>query len=314
MTHLHFLDNIEQPARQRSAVAIGVFDGVHRGHQEILRRTVEKARAINATPLALTFDIHPEDLVAPSRAPGYICSLEQRGELIKSLGGGIDSLVVVRFSREFAGLSPREFTESVLCERLAAEHILVGEDFHYGRARSGDLTTLRDDGQRLGFGVSVVPAVVDHGARISSTRIRDLIAVGDIDAAEQLLGHSVAIRGQVVHGKQLGRTLGFPTANLKPDNPRQIIPADGVYSAYTQLMDGRVIPSAVSIGTNPTTDTDGLRKVEANLLDGFDEQLYGQQITIVFVCRLRASLHFSSLEELIRQMKLDVIEARAMLD
>ena len=313
MTQLHFLDNIEVAAWQRSAVAIGVFDGVHRGHQEILRRTVAEARTAGATPLALTFDIHPEELVAPSRAPGYICSLEQRADWIRRLGGGIDALVVVKFTREFAGMSPGEFTETVLRDRLAAEHVLVGEDFHYGRARAGNLTTLREDGLRMGFGVTVAPAVTYDGVRISSTRIRDAIAEGAVDAAERLLGHPVAIRGQVVYGKQLGRTLGFPTANLNPENLRQVIPADGVYAAYTELADGRVVRSAVSVGTNPTTDTDGLRKIEANLLDGFSEQLYGQQITVVFARRLRGSLRFSSLDELVRQMRLDVAEARAML-
>lgn len=313
MTQLQYLDDVVYAPSMKTAVAIGVFDGVHRGHQEILTRTVTAAHAAHAVPIALTFDIHPEDLVAPSRAPGYVCTLEQRRELIQQVAPGIESIVVVRFTREFASLSPHLFTSSVLSDRLRARHVLVGEDFHYGHARSGTLEMLAEDGMALGYGVTVVPAVQEDGHRISSTRIRSLIAGGEIDAAANLLGHPFSIRGVVVTGKKLGRTLGFPTANLQPDNPRQVAPANGVYAAYAELADGRGVPAAVSVGTNPTTDHDGLRKIEAFLLGGFNEDLYGQSLTLRFVRRLREERKFDSLDSLVAQMNKDVAEAAAIL-
>lgn len=310
---LQYLDDIAPFTGARTTVAIGVFDGVHRGHQEILRQAVAAAKPINAVPIALTFDIHPEELVAPGRAPGYVCSLEQRAELICSTVPGIETVIVIRFTPEFASQSAENFTTQVLSGKLNAAQVLVGEDFRYGHARSGDRHTLKRDGERLGFDVTIVHPVQEDGVRISSTRVRDLIALGEVEAAARLLGHDVAIRGVVVTGKQLGRTIGFPTANLRPDQVKQVVPANGVYAAFAELPDGRMEPAAVSVGTNPTTDTDGLRKVEAFLLNDFHEDLYDTQLTLHFVHRLRDEHRFDDLDALIIQMNADVTLAKSLL-
>ena len=281
MNVIHGLEAITTPFA-RTAVAIGVFDGVHRGHQEILHQTVREARSQGYMPVALTFDIHPSELFAPDSAPPYIASLSQRAELIDAYGGGIEAVVIVRFDRAFAGLSPQAFVADVLEGQLDARHVLVGADFCYGKGRAGTVTTLLGAGAQNGFAVTVVPPFLLHQERISSTQIRRLVGEGRLTEAVDLLGHPFIVQGIVGHGKQLGRTLGYPTANLVPTQPRQLLPGNGVYAAFARLADGRRVRAAVSVGTNPTTDSDGARKVEAFLMDGFSEDLYGQSLALEF--------------------------------
>ena len=295
-----------------TVVAIGVFDGVHRGHQEILRQTVREARSQGLMPIALTFDIHPSELFAPDRSPPYIASLSQRSDLMQSYGGGIETVAVARFDRAFAGLPPEQFVTDVLENRLGARHVLVGADFCYGKGRAGTVTTLLGAGAANGFAVTVVPPILLGGERVSSTQIRGLIAGGDLPAALTLLGHPFVVEGIVGQGKRLGRTLGYPTANLQPTQPRQLLPGNGVYAAYAYLEDGRAVRAAVSVGTNPTTDSDGGRKVEAFLLDGFDENLYGQSLGLDFREKLRGEEKFDSLEQLVAQMGRDVARAKGI--
>lgn len=310
MDIFHGIDDVP---RAGSVVAIGVFDGVHRGHQAVLSGAASMARSAGLRAVALTFDIHPSALLAPDKAPDSICTLAQRIESIDDFGGGIDAVVVVPFTREFASLSPEEFVGTVLVERLEARHVFVGADFRYGHRRLGDDSTLIVDGERHGFSVDVVPPFVIDGERVSSTRIRALVQAGDIGAAERLLGHEFRIAGTVVHGKRLGREIGFPTANLQCNSPRQLLPADGVYAGYTNLQDGRRMRSAISVGSNPTTDVDGLRKVEAYLMDGFDEDLYGLEIEIAFRERVRGQVEFSGLEPLISTIRDDIVRIDRLL-
>ena len=293
-------------ALQDTVVAIGVFDGVHRGHQEILKQTVREAQSLGLTPVALTFDIHPGELFAPASSPPYIASLPQRAALIDRYGGGIDTVAFVQFDHAFAALSPEAFVSEVLEGRLGAKHVLVGADFCYGQGRSGTVTTLLNAGARNGFAVTVVPPILIHGERVSSTQIRGLVTAGDLPAALNLLGHPFVVEGIVVHGKQLGRTLGYPTANLSPTQPNQLLPGNGVYAAYAHLADGTTVRAAVSVGTNPTTDTDGGRKVEAFLMDGFQGDLYGQPFALDFREKVRAEQRFSGLDALVAQMAMDV--------
>jgi len=298
---------------QNTAVAIGVFDGVHRGHQEILKQTVREAHSQGLTPLALTFDIHPTELFAPHQSPPYIASLAQRVALMEAYGGGIEAVAVVRFDRDFAGLSPEAFVADVLEGKLGARHVLVGADFCYGSRRSGSVTTLLRDGARNGFAVTVVPPILIGGERVSSTQIRGLVAGGDLPAAVHLLGHPFVVQGVVGHGKRLGRTLGYPTANLIPTQPGQLLPGDGIYAAYAYLADGQVIRAAVSVGTNPTTDSDGGRKVEAFLMDGFAEDLYDTSIELDFREKVRDERKFDDFDGLIAQMRQDVEQIAARL-
>lgn len=291
---------------QNTVVAIGVFDGVHRGHQEILKQTVREAKSQGLTPIALTFDIHPGELFAPEQSPPYIASLSQRAALIDAYGGGIETVVVARFDREFAALSPEAFVSGILESRLGAKHVLVGADFRYGSHRAGSVTDLLGAGAKCGFTVTVVPPILIHGERVSSTQIRGLVAGGDLPAAIDLLGHPFVVEGTIGYGKQLGRTLGYPTANLHPTQPRQLLPGSGVYAAYAQLESGQTVRAAVSVGTNPTTDTDGGRKVEAFLMDDFTGDLYGQKFALDFREKVRAEQKFSGLEALVSQMALDV--------
>lgn len=306
------LDQLQAPL-QNTAVAIGVFDGVHRGHQEILKQTVREARSLGLAPVVLTFNIHPSELFAPEKGPPYIASLAQRAQLIDAYGGGIETGVIARFDRAFASLSPNQFVADVLEGQLGARHVLVGADFRYGRGRAGTVTTLLEAGAENGFAVTVVPPILIDGARVSSTQIRGLIERGDLPTALRLLGHPFVIEGTVGQGKQLGRTLGFPTANLMPTQPRQLLPGLGVYAAYAHLSGGQKIRAAVSVGTNPTTDYDGLPKVEAYLMDNFAGDLYGQSLGIDFRQKVRDEQKFNDLDALKAQMARDVSQIAALL-
>ena len=300
-------------ALRDTAVAIGVFDGVHRGHQEILHQTVREARSQGLMPAVLTFDIHPSELFAPDASPSYVASLERRSRLIERHGGGIEAVGIARFDRAFAALSPEAFVGEILEARLGARHVLVGADFCYGQGRAGTVTTLLGAGARCGFAVTVVPPVLIDGERVSSTQIRGLVGEGDLPGAGRLLGHPFVLEGTVVTGKQLGRTLGYPTANLSPLGPRLLVPGDGIYAAYALLADGRSVRSAVSVGTNPTTDTDGGRKIEAYLMDGFAEDLYGQPLSLDFREKIRNTQKFDGLDALMVQMARDVDRVAACL-
>ncbi|MDQ2798145.1 MAG: bifunctional riboflavin kinase/FAD synthetase [Armatimonadota bacterium] len=291
---------------QETAVAIGVFDGVHRGHQEILKQTVREAQSQGLTPVVLTFDIHPTELFAPAQSPPYICSLERRCDLIEQFGGGIEEVRVVRFDRAFAALSPEVFVSDILEARLGARHVLVGADFRYGKGRSGTVTILLGAGARNGFAVTVLPPILIGGERVSSTQIRSLVAAGDLPAARHLLGHPFVVQGTVERGKQLGRTLGYPTANLVPIQPRLLLPGSGIYAAYARLADGQTIRAAVSVGTNPTMDSDGARKVEAYLMDGFEADLYDAPLELDFREKVRDEQKFDSLNALVTQIRQDV--------
>ena len=313
MNVIHGLEAITTPFT-RTAVAIGVFDGVHRGHQEILHQTVREARSQGYTPVALTFDIHPSELFAPDSAPPYIASLSQRAELLDAYGGGIEAVVIVQFDRSFAALSPQAFVADVLEGKLDARHVLVGADFCYGQGRAGTVTTLLEAGARNDFAVTVVPPFLLHQERISSTQIRRLVGEGRLTEAIELLGHPFVVQGVVGHGKKLGRTLGYPTANLIPTQPRQLLPGNGVYAVYAHLQNSSVVRAAVSVGTNPTTDTDNARKVEAFLMDGYSGDLYDQSLALDFRAKIRDEQKFDTLPGLVTQMQYDVADVEIVLD
>jgi riboflavin kinase/FMN adenylyltransferase len=293
-------------ALERTSIAIGVFDGVHLGHQSVLKQCRDAAFSAKLRAVCLTFDPHPLEILAPARAPEYICSLSQRIDFLLQ-SRLVDDVIIVPFTLELAQLSPQQFVEEVLMRKLNAAQICVGADFRYGKGRAGSVMDLESAGDTLGFRVNIVHAVAADGHRISSTSVRQSIETGDIPAANRLLGREFTLRGTIVEGKKLGKTIGFPTINLKTETERQLLPADGVYAGYTQIASsGRPIRSAISVGTNPTTDKDNTRKVEAFLLDGFDTDVYAERADISFVGKIREQIHYTDLNDLLDQIKIDV--------
>jgi riboflavin kinase/FMN adenylyltransferase len=269
-------------------VAIGTFDGVHRGHQAV----------IEGADTVLTFDPHPLEVLHPAALPKLIMPFAVKRDVIEGLG--VRELVVIPFDQQFATVSAEDFVERVLIERLGAEWVSVGENFRFGAKAKGDPAMLS---ARTEFKTRVVPLVETDGETISSTRIRALVAAGDMEHARHCLGAPFMVEGTVVEGDQRGRELGFPTANIVPDD-RLAIPGHGVYAAFA---DG--VPAAVNVGVRPTFDTGRGVQIETYLIDR-SEDLYGKTLRVAFVERLRGEKRFASVEELIAQMRIDVEDAK----
>ena len=284
-----------------SSVAIGIFDGVHRGHQEIL------AEAAKHGPVTvLTFDPHPTSIFAPERTPSALVSLADRIALLKANGAA--DVVVLPFTREFAAKSPAEFIRDILVNELGATHVTVGANFTFGHKAAGNVEYLKAHAD--GFKVSAVQLEEDRGSAISSTRIRTLIIDGDIERANELLTRSFYLKGPVVHGEARGRTIGYPTANLQLAE-NATVPADGVYAGWLSVGDNRW-QAAISVGTNPTFPGVRGRQVEAYAIDEIGLDLYDQEAKLEIGFRLRDTLKFAGLEPLLVQMKQDCILAKAL--
>jgi riboflavin kinase / FMN adenylyltransferase len=283
------------------ALTIGVFDGVHRGHQALLAA----ARASTLPVCALTFDPHPAALLSPARTPKLLGTLAERRALLQQYGA--DEVSVIAFDAAFAALTPEAFIKQVLL-RYQPGLVVVGEDFRFGCERRGDLELLG----KAGLEVKAVPGVFVDGVPARSTVIRQMLMGGQVSEAARLLGRPYSLSGEVVHGRKLGRTLGFPTANLAMA-PSVLVPAPGVYAGEASLADGRVFRAAISVGTNPTVTESGPLTVEAFLLDGFDEDLYGQVLRLSFVHFLRGTVKFAGLEPLRAQMAADVEQIKQSL-
>jgi riboflavin kinase/FMN adenylyltransferase len=291
-----------------STVAIGTFDGVHLGHRAILRTAVEDAHQHRRPALVFTFDRHPAELLRPDRAPAMLTTPPQRNALIAAQG--VDGLVIARFTRELAEMSPDEFVQRILKDLLGARSIVEGSNFNFGKDRAGDLDYLRRVQQQFDFTLHPLEPVMVYGAPASSTRVRELLAAGDVAEAEAVLGHPFLLAGSVVSGQRLGRQLGYPTANLALAY-RQMTPGDGIYAVRATLDDGRTFGGACSIGNRPTIEGAG-RSIETYLFD-FDEDIYGRSLELRFVQRLRPEAKFDSLDALIVQIDRDVQQAKAIL-
>jgi riboflavin kinase/FMN adenylyltransferase len=301
-----------------SVVAIGNFDGVHRGHQAVLTTLVAEARRRDARAVAITFHPHPLHVLHPERAPELITGTERKLELLGE--AGLDAVLVLPFTRELASWTPERFVREVLVDALETTAVVVGHDIRFGVRNSGDLAAMQRLGAEHGFEVLVLEDVAggpDPRRRWSSTWVRELLQRGDVAAAAEVLGRPHRVTGVVVHGDHRGRELGYPTANLGPDS-EGLVPADGVYAGRMvrlALPDGdpeRVLPAAVSVGTNPTF-AGRERRVEAYVLDRDDLDLYGERVGIELVERLRETLRFDGVEPLVRQMDRDVENARSVL-
>lgn len=290
-----------------TSVAIGTFDGVHVGHQELIRQAVEDARRHGRVSAVLTFDRHPAEVLRPDRAPGYITTPSQRAAILESMGA--DHLVVARFDAEMRERTPDGFLREVATGKVGARAILVGAGFRFGRNREGDVACLREAQERHGFKLHVVDPVMIDGQIASSTRVRNLLRAGQVSVVARVLGRNFALAGTVVEGQRLGRTLGFPTANLQPDFP-QIIPADGIYATLVNIGTRRYM-GACNIGFRPTAGGE-TRTIEVHLLH-FSGDLYGKALTIEFAVRLRDEVHFENLELLVEQMGRDVDQTEVLL-
>lgn len=295
----------------RTVVTIGNFDGVHRGHRTVIERARAVARDLDVHHVvAVTFDPHPMAVLRPEHAPSTLTSIETRCELLAE--AGVDDCLVLPFDREIALWSPEQFIDRILVAALHARAVVVGANFRFGNRAAGDVTTLRELGGDRGFEVEGV--ALDGGPQVwSSTYIRTCLATGDVAGAAEALGRPFTVRGVVVKGDQRGRDLGFPTANV-PTSAMAAAPADGVYAGRLRRCDsGETYPAAISVGTNPTFDGDRERRVESYVLDRTDLDLYGVEVEVSFVERLRGMVKFDSIEGLVKTMNDDVRRARELL-
>lgn len=309
MRRWHDLDEVP-PEWGRSVVTIGVFDGVHRGHQRVVGGAVKRAREMGLRSVVITFDPHPDEVVRPGTHPPFLSTTRRRAELLSELG--TDAVILLPFTLELSKMGPDEFVQQVLVDRLHAAHVVVGEDFRFGHKAKGDVPLLQELGEKYDFTAEGVPLVA-NGETISSTAIRQQLAQGAVEAAARSLGRPHRVEGVVVRGHQRGRALGFPTANLESP-PHTAIPADGVYAGYLVCDSDRYPsarwPAAISIGTNPTFEGAGERTVEAYALDRDGLDLYGEHVAVDFVERIRDTLKFDSIQALIEEMQRDVARAR----
>jgi len=291
----------------RSVVTIGVFDGVHRGHAQLIGRAVQRARELDVPAVLLTFDPHPSEVVRPGSHPAQLSTLRRRAELVEQLG--VDVFCVLPFTVELSRMPPAEFVHELLVERLHVTAVVVGQNFTFGYKAAGDVDLLHTLGRRFGFTTEGAGLLSQGEVTFSSTYIRSCIDAGDVAAAASALGRPHRVEGIVVRGDRRGTDLGYPTANLS--TPRYAaIPADGVYACRFAHR-GRELAAAVSVGTNPTF-SGRERRVEAFVLD-LDEDLYGEQVALDFVARLRGMERFESPAELVTQMDDDVARTRAMV-
>jgi riboflavin kinase/FMN adenylyltransferase len=305
---IHYPDD-PRPGTWRSPVlALGNFDGVHRGHVKILERIQRGAAERAATSVVLTFDPHPPRILRPDKAPLLLMTKPQKLDAMAR--AGVQGAAIVRFTREMSQWEPEAFVRTVLVDWLRVGEVWVGADFLFGKDRAGNFSLLRTLGAQYGFRAEKIDPIRYKDFVVSSTRIRRLVSEGRVDEASALLGHHYAIDGLVVEGAKRGREIGFPTANLKTDN--ELLPPNGIY-ATAMTIDGRVYPSATSIGVNPTFGENLAPTIEAHVI-GQSMDLYGRSVRLAFVQRLRDERKFADVESLVEQIAADVRRATRLFD
>ncbi|MFN8413802.1 MAG: bifunctional riboflavin kinase/FAD synthetase [Anaerolineales bacterium] len=304
MNHYRSLENLNL---KNSHLTIGVFDGVHRGHQQIIHKLVADAHAQNEPAVVLTFDPHPANVLSGHDIK-CLTTPDERADLLASLG--VDYVITQRFTRDLSTATAQEYM-STLKQTLGLKRLLIGYDFALGKGREGNAARLAEIGQSLKYSVEVIPALGDESGVISSTEIRKLISIGNVSEANKLLGHNYTMSGEVIHGAERGRSIGFPTANV--DYPSQkASPSNGIYACWATLGNEKFM-AATNIGFNPTfTPERKSQSLEAYLLD-FDRDIYGQELKLEFITRIRDELKFDSVESLIQKIHEDVDETRKLL-
>lgn len=294
--------------RRPCVLSIGNFDGIHRGHQALLKQTVDAARAASLLSAAMTFEPHPREFLDPGHAPSRIASL--RDKIIGFRQAGIDHVYVRHFSRPFAALPAADFVRKVLVAGCHARRLLVGDDFRFGAGRTGDLALLRRMGPEGGYEVEQMQAVLDDGDRVSSSRIRAALQQRDLATASALLGHPYAISGRVMHGAKLGRKIGFPTLNLRLAHRRPAV--QGIFAVRVDGIGAAPLPGVASVGLRPTVDDSGRWLLEVHLFD-FSGDLYGRLVRVRFVQWLREELRFDSINDMTAAIRSDASRAREVL-
>ncbi len=300
---------VPERATTSTVLTIGNFDGVHRGHRSLLAELKVQAGQMALPATVLTFEPHPRELFAPEQAPARLASLRDKLELLAE--AGVDRVHVCRFNRKLAALTAEQFIERILLQGLSVRHLIIGDDFRFGKGRSGDFAMLQQAGATHGFAVEAMSTVDIGGVRVSSSAVRAALAGGDIERAEALLGRSYVIAGRVMDGKKIGRTIGFPTANIQVRRKR--LPLSGVFAVTVSGVAAQPLPGAANIGVRPTLE-DGLKPVlEVHLLD-FDGDIYGRHVDVNFLHKLRDEAKFDSLDALKAQIARDVVQVRAYFD
>ncbi|HEX6834650.1 MAG TPA: bifunctional riboflavin kinase/FAD synthetase [Rudaea sp.] len=295
-------------APRGSVVCIGAFDGVHRGHRAVLERVVARAKERGATPIAISFEPIPRAFFARGTALPRLTSAREKIALL--LGAGVARVLLLRFDAALAGMAAQEFIDRVLVERVGAREIWIGEGFRFGHARAGDLPMLQAAGARQGFTAQAIEPVAIGGERVSSSRIRALLGAGDFDGAATQLGRRFAIGGHVVRGQQLGRKLGYPTANLRLGS--RVAPVAGIFAVRVHGIGAAARPAVASLGMRPTVD--GKEPLLESHLFDFDADLYGKRIEVEFVQKLRDEAKFENLDAMVRQIDRDAAQAREILE
>ena len=296
---------------RKPVVTLGIFDGVHRGHRVLLDTVVNRAKITEGDSAVITFDPHPRLVVEKNKAKlSFLSTMAEKMTLLEK--AHIGHLIIIRFTQEFSRMRACDFVTDILAEKVKTRHLIMGHDHHFGYRGEGNFETVNECAASMGFVVEQVPGLRSREGAISSSLIRDSLLRGDLDNANKWLGYCYSIKGQVVAGKRIGRKLGFPTANIKPDYRYKLIPADGVYAVGISV-DGETKPGMLSIGTNPTVNRiTGERCIEVNIFD-FEKDIYGFEIEIIFRYRLRNEIRFDSVEQLAIQMEHDRAVAMKLL-
>jgi riboflavin kinase/FMN adenylyltransferase len=290
---------------------LGIFDGVHRGHMALLDCLVSRARETRGESVVITFSPHPRLVLEQNNIKlSFLTTMEEKKVLLKN--ANIDHLIIIEFTTEFSKIPACDFVKDILVEKIGAKHLIIGYDHHFGRKGEGDFNTIKKCSEELDFIVEQVQGYQTEEGAISSSLIREALLKGRADEANKWLGYYYSVSGIVIEGRKIGRTIGFPTANIKPDSQYKLIPGNGVYAVEVQLNDN-LLPGMLSIGSNPTVNTDNsFRSIEVHILN-FDKDIYGEKISVIFRKKLRDEKKFDNLEQLTAQMGRDKLDALRLL-